>query len=198
MSRYITIAASAAIVLAIAVGGAIYLYGQGRNCGGSIVAGGAAAIGGPFTLVDGAGRTVSETDVITGPTLIYFGFTYCPDVCPIDGARNAEAIDLLDDRDIDVTPVFISIDPERDTPEVVAEYAELIHPRMIGLTGSADQVDAASKAYKTYYRKNGEGDDYLMDHSTFTYLMGPQGFIDFFARDVTPEEMADRIACHVG
>lgn len=198
MTKYAAITASAAVILCLAVAGAFVMYGQGRECGGSVIAGGEAAIGGPFTLVNAEGETVTDKDVIDGPTLIYFGFTYCPDVCPMDTARNAEVIDLLDERGVDVTPVFISIDPARDTPDVVGEWAKLMHPRMVGLTGSPEQVDTASKAYKTYYRKNGEGEDYLMDHSTFSYLVGPDGFIDFFRRDIAPEQMADRIVCHVG
>jgi protein SCO1/2 len=128
---------------------------------------------------------------------VYFGYTFCPDVCPLDNARNAEAIDLLQEQGRDVQPVFISIDPDRDTPEVVAEYASYVHDDMIALTGTAEQVKAASKAYKTYYRKQ-EGDDefYLVDHSTFTYLMLPEvGFVEFFKRDDTPEDIARRTAC---
>lgn len=154
-------------------------------------------IGGPFTLVDETGRTVTDKDVFTKPSLVYFGYTFCPDVCPLDNARNAEAVDLLADMGIEVTPVFISIDPARDTPEVMRDFTDNMHPAMIGLTGTAEQVDAASKAYRTYYRKQDTGDEYyLMDHSTFTYLVLPKvGFVDFFRRETTPAEMADRVAC---
>lgn len=170
-----------------------------EQCRASRVAGGAGAIGGPFTLVDETGATVTEKDVITGPTLVYFGYTFCPDVCPLDNVRNAEAVDILAERGYEVTPVFISIDPDRDTPEVMAEFTDVIHPRMIGLTGSAEQVKSASQAYKTYYRKqDGDPEYYLVDHSTQTYLMFPDhGFVEFFGRDATPEQMADRVACFV-
>jgi protein SCO1/2 len=106
---------------------------------------------------------------------------------------------VLKERGYDVQPVFISIDPERDTPEVVAEFAGFMHEDMIGLTGSAEQVKAASQAYKTYYaRQETEDEFYLVDHSTFTYLVLPEiGFVDFFRRDATPEQMADRTACFV-
>lgn len=157
-------------------------------------------LGGPFTLVDETGKTVTDKDVITGPTLLYFGYTFCPDVCPLDNARNADAITLLDERGVDVTPVFISIDPDRDTPELLDDFTANLHPRMIGLTGTPEQVKAASTAYRTYYAK-AEGDDpdyYLIDHSTFSYLVFPDhGFVDFFRRDVTPEDMADRLQCFV-
>jgi protein SCO1/2 len=171
---------------------------QFAKCRGGQVAGG--AIGGPFTLINQKGETVTEAEVITRPTLIYFGYTFCPDVCPLDTARNAEAVDILEELGIDATPVFISIDPERDTPEVMAEFAEVMHPKMIGLTGSAEQVKAASQAYKTYYKKQDAEDEYyLVDHSTFTYLMLPEtGFADFFKREVTPDQMAERVACFVG
>lgn len=170
------------------------------QCRGSSVATGQASIGGPFTLVSETGQTVNETDVITKPTLVYFGYTFCPDVCPLDASRNGMAVDILAEQGRDVGSVFISIDPERDTPEVLAEFTDAMHPDMIGLTGSAEQVRAASQAYKTYYNKQApevEGDPYyLVDHSTFTYLVFPEtGFVDFFRRDDTPEGMADRVAC---
>ncbi len=196
------------VALAVAAAGLAYALrgvGVGANgdrfaaCRTSRVAGGAGAIGGPFTLVDENGRTVTDKDVITKPSLIYFGYTFCPDVCPLDNARNAEATDILLKRGYDVQPVFISIDPERDTPEVVKEFTDMLHPRMIGLTGTPEQVKAASKAYRTYYRKQDSGDEYyLIDHSTHTYLVLPKyGFVEFFGRDVTPEEMADRTACFI-
>ncbi|PCH71841.1 MAG: SCO family protein [Rhodobacteraceae bacterium] len=165
------------------------------SCAQSQVAG--ATIGGPFTLVDETGRTVTDRDIITKPSLVYFGYTFCPDVCPTDSARNAEALDLLQSRGIDAQALFISIDPERDTVEQVAEFTDLFHPDMIGLTGSSEQVAAVSKTYKTYFAKQETGDEYyLMDHSTFTYLVLPDlGFVDFFRRDTTPETIANTVAC---
>ncbi|MBM1220749.1 SCO family protein [Ponticoccus sp. SC2-23] len=158
-------------------------------------------IGGPFELVDETGAIVTDADVITEPTILYFGYTFCPDVCPLDTMRNAQAVDILAERGIEATPVFISIDPERDTPEVVGRFADNFHDKMIGLTGSAEQVSAASQAYRTFYRKvEEEGDEeyYLMDHSTFTYLVLPgYGFVDFVRREDSPENIADRLACFV-
>lgn len=169
------------------------------QCRATTVAGGA-KIGGPFTLMDENGATRTDADVITGPTLIYFGYTFCPDVCPLDTARNAEAIEILESRGRMVTPVFISIDPERDTPDVLQAFTGNLHPRMIGLTGTPEQVKAASQAYRTYYQKQqpeaGSEDYYLIDHSTFTYLMLPEvGFAEFFRRDLTPEQVADGVQC---
>ena len=159
-----------------------------------------ADIGGPFTLVEGtSGKTVTEKEVIDRPTLVYFGYTFCPDVCPLDMARNADAVDKLQAQGIEVTPVFITIDPERDTPAALADYAANLHPKLVALTGSPDQVKAASQAYKTFYKKRETGDEYyLMDHSTFTYLMLPgTGFVDFFRQEITSDQMAESVACFV-
>ncbi len=177
-------------------GGSDDPYAQCRD---SAVAGGVASIGGPFTLVNGAGETVTEADVFTRPSLLYFGYTFCPDVCPADAARNAEATDLLIEQGIDAQPVFITVDPERDTPEVVGEWAGYLHERMIGLTGTAEQVEAAGLAYRTFSRKQeGDPEYYLMDHSTFTYLVLPEeGFVEFFRNDESAEEVARRSACFV-
>jgi protein SCO1/2 len=169
------------------------------ECRGSVVATGTASIGGPFTLVSETGTTVTEADVITKPSLVYFGYTFCPDICPFDAARNADAVDILAGLGYDVQPVFISVDPRRDTPERLAEFTDFMHPAMIGLSGSEEQVRAASQAYKTYYRKQ-DGDDefYLVDHSTFTYLVLPElGFVEFFRRETTPEQMAETTACFI-
>ena len=171
---------------------------QFAQCRAGAVGGG--AIGGPFTLTDENGKTVTDKDVIKGPTLVYFGYTFCPDVCPLDAARNAEAVDILESDGKIVTPVFISFDPERDTPEVLRDFTDAMHPRMIGLTGTPDQVKAASAAYKTFYQKQVDGDPkyYLMDHSTFSYLMMPEvGFVDFFDRDISAANMAKKLGCFV-
>jgi protein SCO1/2 len=200
-------AGSAIALVAAMLGGIGYMIMTGGNgddafaaCRSSNVAGGAGSIGGPFTLVNAAGQTVTDADVITEPSLVYFGYTFCPDVCPFDTSRNAEAVDLLEEMGIPATPVFISIDPERDTPEVVGDFAANIHPKMIGLTGSPEEVKAASQAYRTYYNKQeGDPDYYLVDHSTFTYLVLPkEGFVEFYRRETTAEEMARSVACFAG
>ena len=172
---------------------------QFAQCRASQIAGGTDTIGGPFELINAAGETVTDRDVITEPSILYFGYTFCPDVCPLDTARNAEAVDLLAERGLSVTPIFISVDPERDTPEVVGDFAANLHERMIGLTGTPEQVKAASAAYRTYYKAQDSGDEYyLVDHSTFSYLVLPdQGFVEFFRRETSPEEMADAVACFI-
>lgn len=194
----------AAALIGLLLGGSLlyvfYLRSSDEyaDCRGATVGGG--AIGGPFTLTDQDGKTVTDKDVISKPTLVYFGYTFCPDVCPLDNARNAEAVDILEEKGFDVTPVFISIDPARDTPAVMKDYVQNVHPKMIGLTGTEEQVKSAAKAYKAFYQKQADGGEfYLMDHSTFTYLMDPKkGFIDFFNRDDTANQVADRAACFLG
>lgn len=203
MTRIYAIVASAAAIAAL---GGVYLSMQLTNpddqfasCRSGAIAGGSDQIGGPFELVNGDGVTVSDQDVITEPSLIYFGYTFCPDVCPLDTARNAEVIDLLAERGLSATPVFISVDPERDTPEVVGAFAFNLHEKMIGLTGTPEQVKAASQAYKTYYKAHPAEDEYyLVDHSTFSYLVLPEhGFVEFFRRDNSAEEIADTMACFI-
>lgn len=203
MTRIRAISAIATVAIAALLGG-IYFAAFGRggdfdSCRISSVAG-AGDIGGDFTLIDEAGRTVTSDEVLDQPALIYFGYTSCPDVCPLDVARNAEATEILEERGETVKPVFISIDPERDTPEVVGDFADAMHPRMLGLTGSSEQVAEASQAYRTFYKKQpsseAQDDYYLVDHSTFTYFTMPgRGFVEFFRRDLTGEQMADKVEC---
>lgn len=198
-----TAAFVAAGVVVVALGGTylatVLLQPQGEEafaqCRGGAVAGD--AIGGPFQLINEDGQLVTDQDVITEPSILYFGYTFCPDVCPLDTMRNAHAVDVLAEDGISTTPIFITIDPARDTPEVVGLFADNFHDKMIGLTGSDEQVAAASRAYRTYYRR-GTGDDefYLMDHSTFSYIVLPEyGFVDFIRREDTPEDVAARVAC---
>ncbi|MEP2531690.1 SCO family protein [Shimia sp.] len=206
MARTAAIIAVFATIIALA---GIWFVSRGKGDGDQFaqcrqgqVAGGTAAIGGPFELVSETGETVTEKEVLAEPSLIYFGYTYCPDVCPMDTSRNAEAVEILETQGVMVQPVMVTIDPGRDTPEVMAEFTDYLHPRMLGLTGSPEQIKAASQAYRTYYRKQDSSDEndefYLVDHSTFTYLTLPEhGFVEYFKRDVTPEKMAERVGCFV-
>ncbi|WP_283176378.1 SCO family protein [Gemmobacter sp. 24YEA27] len=196
-------AIGAAGLLAALIGGtAGYLFFAGQSnadplaqCREGNVGG--ADIGGPFTLLDKTGTEVTDKEVITRPTLVYFGYTFCPDVCPFDMSRNAEALDLLKDAGRDVRLVFVTVDPKRDTPQVVGDYAEAFSETAIGLTGTPEQIDAAAKAYRVYYNLQPATDDfYMVDHSAFTYLMLPGiGFADFYRRDATPEQIAKGVGC---
>ena len=169
-------------------------------CRQSAMAGGLEQLGGPFTLTDQTGARVTSEQIFAKPALLYFGYTYCPDVCPLDSARNAEAVAILEERGIEVTPVITSVDPRRDTPEVLKTFVETMHERMIGLTGTPAEIDAVSKSWRNFYRLNDQDDpeNYLVDHMTNTYLVMPgAGTVEFFARDIPPQEMADRTACFI-
>lgn len=203
-----TIAIAATVVVLGLLGGVYYMTigsapdDQFAQCRTGKVAGGSSQIGGPFTLVSETGETVTDKDVIDKPTLIYFGYTFCPDVCPLDTMRNVEAVEILEEHGTMVKPVFISIDPERDTPQIVDEFTDNLHPRMLGLTGTPEQVQAASRAYRTFYEKQapaeGAEEYYLVDHTTLTYLTLPEhGFVEFFDRALSPEQMADKVQCFV-
>jgi len=197
MTKFVAIGASVAVAALL---GGTYIMTKmptRSGCNATSVAGG--AIGGPFELLDSTGTQVSDVDVITEPAIIYFGYTFCPDVCPIDNARNVSAVDVLADMGHSVTPIFITVDPERDTPEVMGGYVENFHPKLIGLSGSVEQVKAAANAYRVVYSKeDGDPDYYLVNHSVFSYFVTPEdGFVEFFRRDDAPEQMAERIACYL-
>ena len=200
--RLVVIAGTAAIALLI-VGVLAYLQLADRDrfasCRQGAVAGGVGQLGGEFTLTNESGVRVTSAEVFREPSLLYFGYTFCPDVCPLDSARNAEAVDLLAEQGISATPVFISVDPKRDTPEALRDFGDAIHPKMIGLTGSEAEIADVNKQWRNYAKVNDDGTDYyLVDHMTNTFLVLPGfGTVDFFGRDVSPEEIADRTACFV-
>jgi len=155
------------------------------------------AIGGPFTLTDHTGKRVTSAELFDGPTLIYFGYTFCPDVCPVDVAVMASAVDVLAERGFEVTPVFITVDPARDDPEAMAYYADAMHPTMIGLTGTEAEIKAVADAYKVYYERVNAPDSqagYLVNHTTFTYMVMPDGVRAAFRDGFPPEEIAGEVA----
>ncbi len=188
-TRFLVIAAAVVIILAGAFGAILISKGTTE-------AGGKALIGGPFSLVDQSGKSVTEKDFEGRFMLAYFGYTFCPDFCPLGLSTITEALELLDEADAErITPVFFSVDPKRDTAERLADYVPNFHPRMVGLTGTEEQVAAAAKAYRIYYNiPEHDGDDYPVDHSTFIYLMAPDGtYSTHFSHDATPEELAERL-----
>src|SRR6185437_773362 len=132
------------------------------------------AIGGPFTLVDQSGKRVTQADFRGRWMLVYFGYTFCPDVCPTELQTIAGALDKLGPDAASIAPLFITIDPARDTPAILADYVKLFDNRLIGLTGSAKEIDDVAREYRVYYAKvtQNSGGSYLMDHSSFAYLMG--------------------------
>lgn len=157
---------------------------------------GKAAIGGPFELVDQDGKKVTQADFVGGWNLIYFGFTYCPDICPQELEKMAKAIDAIEKKaKVTVRPIFISVDPERDTPEQVRQYVTEFHPRLVGLTGSPHAVQEVARSYRVYYMKTEEeGNDYLVDHSIIMYLMDPNmGFVKFFGKNNDVDQLSEGI-----
>lgn len=139
-----------------------------------------ARIGGPFTLTDQDGRTVTDRDFAGRYRIVYFGYTFCPDVCPTDVQNIAAALKLLERDDPAlakrVVPIFITVDPARDTPPVLKRFVTAFHPRLVGLTGSTDAIATVAKEYGIYFQRGaGNADGYLMDHSRQIYLFDPQG-----------------------
>lgn len=193
---HLTFAAFAAIGVAV-IAGLWYVAPAPDDGKAEIRSSGKAAIGGSFTLTDPTGRTVTDKTYAGKFELVYFGYTYCPDACPTDLQVMTSALDMLGDAAGQVQPIFITIDPERDTGPVMADYVSHFHPSLVGLTGTLEQTAAAAKAYRVYYKKAPslvDGGVYLMDHSSFTYLMGPDGgFLESFAPGTDPEDMARRI-----
>lgn len=142
----------------------------------SIQTAGKALIGGPFSLVGTDGKRVTDRDFRGKLMLVMFGYTHCPDVCPAELQTMAEVMDKLGADADALAPVFISVDPARDTPEVLSAYVKAFNPRITGLTGSPDEAASAAKAYRVYFKKAGGGaDDYSVDHSAFVYLMDRDG-----------------------
>jgi protein SCO1/2 len=153
-------------------------------------------IGGPFTLTDQDGRRRTDMDFHGRLMLVYFGFTYCPDVCPTDLQQIGLALDRLGPSGEMVQPVFITVDPERDTPDHLQQYMPLFHPRFVGLTGDAAAIEAAARAYRVYFAKVERADkaDYTVDHSDFIYLIGRDGeYLGFFPPGTLAERLADAI-----
>lgn len=177
--------------------------GPAGEGGGEVQTSGEALVGGPFTLTDQTGKTVTDADFRGEYMLIYFGFTFCPDVCPTELQAMSGALQQLGAKAGKVRPIFVTIDPERDTPEVLAGYVKQFDPRLIGLTGTPEEIAAIAKAYRVYYEKVVEegataADDYTMDHSSVAYLMGPDGkFLTFFPPGASPEQMAEKIASYL-
>ena len=163
---------------------------------------GTALIGGSFELTRHDGIRVTNRDFEGSYSLLFFGYTYCPDVCPAGLQVMSAALEKLGDQADDIQPVFITIDPQRDTQDVMASYVENFHPRLIGLTGSDEDIARAAKAYRIYYAKAGgdeTGQDYLMDHSSILYLMGPKGkFVKHFTYGTDAQALAAAIKSAIG
>ena len=159
---------------------------------------GQALVGGPFTLTDHTGKRVTDQDFRGRFMVVFFGFTYCPDVCPTALQVMAAALDKIGSKAEQITPVLITVDPERDTPEQMAMYVKSFHPRLVGLTGSPDEIAAVAKAYRAYFKRVPDpksSGGYTMDHSAIIYVMGPDGaFRTHFTYTVNADAMAERLS----
>ncbi len=181
------------LLLIAAVAGGVLWYESEQVPGlGRVVTTGQADVGGPFQLTDQHGKRTSDTDFRGRYMLIYFGYSFCPDVCPTTLAVIAQALDKLGERSHQVVPVFITIDPERDTPKVLDDYMKAFGPSFVGLTGSAAEIKDVEKRYRVYaVKKPLPGGSYGMDHSSVIYLMGPDGkMVSFYDEAVSPDELA--------
>jgi protein SCO1/2 len=161
----------------------------------------ASAIGGPFELVDQTGTKRTEADLKGKYALIYFGYTYCPDACPTALLAMAEALDQIGPLAAKVRPVFFTVDPERDTVAQMASYVAAVDERLLGLTGTADQVGKAAKAYRVYFRKTtpSGSSDYLVDHTSLIYLMDPDGrYVAHFTHETPPARIAETLKRYLG
>lgn len=157
-------------------------------------------IGGKFTLTDQNGNKFSSDQMKGHFSLVYFGFTYCPDVCPTTLTKLSNIIDILTKYKIDVMPIFISVDPERDTPAVLKEYLSHFNPKFVGLSGSPEEVRYAAELYKVFYTKSVTSDtssarsNYMIDHSSFVYLMDRNGkYMKHFYMNSTEDEIVEYI-----
>lgn len=188
--RPVLIFAALVLLLAAGLGGFAFMGGSLHGPQGA----GTALVGGPFSLLDQDGKRVTEKDFRGKYMLVFFGYTYCPDVCPTELQVMMAALDQLGPEADRIQPVFVSIDPARDTPEVLKAYVGNFGPRLMGLTGTPGEVAAMAKAYRVFYARASNGSsstDYLMDHSSIIYLMGPNGsFVRHMAYTTDAQKLA--------
>jgi protein SCO1 len=183
---------AAFIILGSAAFLALELHNNGKGAAGTVLG---SAIGGSFTLVDQNGKTVTNTALEGKWLLVYFGYTHCPDACPTTLNNIALALQDLGAQRVEVRPVFITIDPERDTPQVMKDYVTAFDAPILALTGTAAEIAQAAKNYRVYYAKHPEaGGDYSMDHTSVIYVMDPKGrFTASFTGEDPPAQIAERL-----
>jgi len=178
--------------------------GQPVAQSGKVATSGTADIGGAYNLVNQDGQAVTDQTYAGRPQLIYFGFTYCPDICPTALMQMGMAQEKLAEKGKDVQYIFISVDPERDTPDILAQYvtANGFPKGLIGLTGTVEQVEATKAAYKVYSTKvidEASAGDYMVDHSSIIYFMDAKGeLVEFFTHNSTPNDIATRVRVAIG
>src|SRR6476619_669371 len=179
-----------------ALAGVAFLFVTTPTGGQAVQSSGTALVGGHLSLT-GDGKTVTDRDFSGRYMLVFFGFTHCPDICPAELQVIAQALDRLGDKAKKVVPIFITVDPERDTPQAMAEYVKSFGPNFVGLTGSPEAIAAAAKAYRVAYaqvkNKDSPG-DYSVDHSALVYLMDPEGrYVTHFSYGLSADQMAEKL-----
>ncbi len=185
--------AVAALFVAIVTAGSLWILGnRAAEPYAHTRAEGVAQVGGPFSLIDQSGQPRTDADFRGHYLLVFFGFTNCPDICPTTLTMIEDVLTMLGPKAENVVPIFISIDPERDTPAILKSYLSSFGTRFVGLTGTADEVAKAAKAYRVYYQKVAlEGGGYTMNHSSIIYLMGPDGkFVSHYEIENGPDALA--------
>src|SRR5262245_8052539 len=194
--RFLVVIVAGFLIGAVAGAGLLALTEKGAEQ--PVATSGKALIGGPFALTDQNGKTVTDPNFRGRFMLVFFGFTHCPDICPAELQVMSQSLDALGPRAEEVAPIFITLDPERDTPEDVGAYVKNFGPRFLGLTGSPEAVAAAAKAYRVAYSKFQEdylaSSDYSIDHSALVYLMGKDGeYVTHFAYGTPPDKMTEEL-----
>ena len=189
------------------VGGGLLFYYQlekekiTQKVASDITTSGKASLGGTWTLVDQDGVPRTDDSYKGSFQLLYFGFTYCPDICPNELVKVGKIVDEAAKHNIKVKPIFISVDPARDTVRQLKEYSKDFHPSMVYLTGTRDQIAKATRAYRVYFSKVDEhadnNEDYLVDHSIVMYFLSPSGeFLDFFTQKMIISDIIDKIKAY--
>ena len=185
---FLTLLSSLLILLVLSIGTGLWIYKQTKNNNLNK----ATLVGGSYSLTDHNGNSVTDKSFSDKFKIIYFGYTFCPDICPTGMAVISQALDLLGNKAQRIKPLFITVDPKRDNIEIMAEYHSHFHPSFSNLTGTLDQIRRVAKLYRVYYKKSdaSEAENYLMDHSSIMYVLSPEGeYINHFGPQITPEQI---------
>lgn len=186
---FLTLLSSLLIILVLSIGTGLWVYEQSKNNNLNKPA----LVGGSYSLLDHNGKKVTDKSFSNKFKIIYFGYTFCPDICPTGMAIISQALDLLGNKAQRIKPIFITVDPKRDNVEIMAEYHNHFHSSFSNLTGTPDQIKHVAKLYRVYYKKSDstETENYLMDHSSIMYVMSPKGeYMNHFGPEITPEQIA--------
>ena len=186
---FLTLLSSLLILLVLSIGTGLWIYEQSKNN----YLNKSALVGGSYSLLDHNGAQVTDKSFSDKFKIIYFGYTFCPDICPTGMAIISQALDLLGNKAQRIKPIFITVDPKRDNVEIMAEYHNHFHSSFSNLTGTLDQIKHVAKLYRVYYKKSDptETENYLIDHSSIMYVMSPKGeYINHFGPEITPEQIA--------